>query len=697
MHFPRWLATGWLFLSLVQQVQSEHGLVGYGISMYNPACAFACRAAITNPLNCSMDAGQDMDMDTDASWMVEEAPTPDCYATNDPFLQTLAYCMYDRCLTEANSTLQKYWETNVAGTESDVPSPKESYEEALKSIQSVPGIITDSSTVLNSAGRLSDEVYALNYKKLTVFEKIIRSNERYALVLLLTGAIIPIGLSLARFLPVSTVWKAQFEAYFITPPLIGSRHSVPVFGMFNMLTRGQALFTAYLIAINVILCAVGFESARPSTSTSSEIAGYIANRAGTLALANIPLLVLYASRNNVLLRISDWSHTTFMVVHRWIALLCIIEASLHAAIHLHASVAEGEYLSESKRTFWYCGIIAVLSMVIMLPASILPIRRKFYELFLAWHIFFFLVAMTAAFLHIYFRFSFSSGNENWIYVALAIWGFDRIFRILRLSRHGIRTAHVSIVDDDYIKVEIPGVSARGHVYLYFPTLTWRVWENHPFSVLTDVCYMDPIGTVLTLSEKGKESDSTFDVSGDGIIEAMHLEPPQQAKTHCHNSLLLYMRTHTGITNHLRATHSLRVLIESAYHPPSLTALEPSYSPNIIAIAGGVGITGLTPLLLSHCGWHKLFWAVRSSPLVESVRVSLGEDRFSALNPVIFQDERMDLPRLIADEVEKCLGAPVAVVVSGPPRMADEVRVVVSNLMQRNPAAAVTFVEESFGW
>ncbi|KAL3479840.1 hypothetical protein BJX99DRAFT_255280 [Aspergillus californicus] len=93
-----------------------HGFIGYGISMYKPACAYACRATITNPLNCTTSAdshgnkgmGMDMDMQMGDGWIVEDAPSAKCYATNDTFLQTLALCMDAQCTTQSIATLERY-------------------------------------------------------------------------------------------------------------------------------------------------------------------------------------------------------------------------------------------------------------------------------------------------------------------------------------------------------------------------------------------------------------------------------------------------------------------------------------------------------------------------------------------------------------------------------------------------------------
>lgn len=55
-------------------------------------------------------------------------------------------------------------------------------------------------------------------------------------------------------------------------------------------------------------------------------------------------------------------------------------------------------------------------------------------------------------------------------------------RLVKITRNGLQMAEISVIDEDYLLVDLPGEVASGHVYLYFPTLPWRVWENHPFSV-----------------------------------------------------------------------------------------------------------------------------------------------------------------------------------------------------------------------
>ena len=115
----------------------------------------------------------------------------------------------------------------------------------------------------------------------------------YRIVLLVSGSAIPIFFSLLRFVPFPATSVTKFNAWFIDPPLFGSRHKASVIGLFHVPTRGQAFFLFYLVAINVILSAVGFRSVQPNSwypsasGSDGEIISYFTNRVGVLSFVNI--------------------------------------------------------------------------------------------------------------------------------------------------------------------------------------------------------------------------------------------------------------------------------------------------------------------------------------------------------------------------------------------------------------------------
>jgi hypothetical protein len=79
--------------AMVSKGRRGHGLIGYGITLYDPTCAFACRDTISSSfLNCSSEelAMDDMDMSGSST-------DPECYATDDAFLGSLAWCISTHC------------------------------------------------------------------------------------------------------------------------------------------------------------------------------------------------------------------------------------------------------------------------------------------------------------------------------------------------------------------------------------------------------------------------------------------------------------------------------------------------------------------------------------------------------------------------------------------------------------------------
>jgi hypothetical protein len=107
------------------------GLVGYGIPMYKPNCAFACRDQFSMAmLECTtMDdmGGDGMDMG-----MSMGSTSPECYAGNTPWLTTLAYCIDATCIDVPKFKLEAYWAERVTKDErGNQILPKWTYQETL--------------------------------------------------------------------------------------------------------------------------------------------------------------------------------------------------------------------------------------------------------------------------------------------------------------------------------------------------------------------------------------------------------------------------------------------------------------------------------------------------------------------------------------------------------------------------------------
>jgi hypothetical protein len=119
-------------------------------------------------------------MDHDMSSMHMAAATPECKATNDAFLQTLAWCFHTHCADVKNSTLERVWEMDIVGRNKVQPSPRYSYQVALAlASRSPPTEVVDSEAVLNTTSLIDEEVWLSNFNADYIFERMEAVTEKY--------------------------------------------------------------------------------------------------------------------------------------------------------------------------------------------------------------------------------------------------------------------------------------------------------------------------------------------------------------------------------------------------------------------------------------------------------------------------------------------------------------------------------------
>jgi hypothetical protein len=270
---------------------------------------------------------------------------------------------------------------------------------------------------------------------------------------------------------------------------------------------------------------------------------------------------------------------------------------------------------------------------------------------------------------------------------------------LRIARNGTQTAIITSLGQgsDLLTVNIEGLHSEGHVYLYFPTMTWRFWENHPFSVLSSFSWADqdisPSATPeRTNSVKEKHVNARSEPAVATSASRNQISPatnlllrPQGGST---RKLLEKARRQGG-------SISVPVWVEASYHSQSTKPLHRCST--LICIAGGVGITVALPTLQSYSGPEaRLYWGVKHRDIVDAVAPHLQrlEGRVKAEIKV---GERLAVKSIVQDEV---LGGTargdIGILVCGQPEMADHVRIAIGEVSRRSKRPIV-FLDESFSW
>ncbi|PPJ52662.1 hypothetical protein CBER1_10893 [Cercospora berteroae] len=676
-----------LGVAMITTGRPGHGLVGYGITMYDPVCPYACRAALSSSkLNCSST------MIMDGRPMIDTSAA--CYASNFDFLTSVAWCIQPRCTDMTLWAIEQWWQEEIPGKQAVQPDPQWTYQSTLDRSQTPPVLQLRPGDPVNTTVRVSDAAYDIQANTLAAFTKVEVNHSKYGLILMVSSTIIPIVASLLRFLPVPRLLRSRVYATCIDGYLtrghdgLSSRIATPD------LTRGQAIFVAYFLIINIILCSIGYPVVQPNawwTTVDRQILTYVANRTGVLSFANVPILVLYAGRNNFLLWMTDWQHTTFMALHTWVAYICTIEAVLHSIIYLHIYVHLGTHATESRLPYWYWGIVATLGFCLLLPGSMPAIRKSVYEFFLTSHFTLALLSFVGCYLHIYYKFEHQWGYELFIYIVFAVWGFDRLMRLLRLVRNGVHHALVTVLDDGYLQVDIRSYSGQGeHAYLYFPTLTWRVWENHPFSITTTRIRVPVSDGSAVESQTLDQADAGLSISKDveakasGVI--VNARRGNSAAMEYKVRSSFFIKTENGTTALLKGHPALPVLIEDGYSASYSTP----FSSTLICIAGGVGITGVMSALQKPHARQKLYWSCRSRQLVLAM-----EDSLEDVEKEVLIGARLDLGAILDIEAAQGPGE-LIVLVSGPQSMLRDVGSIVCDLVRRTQRP-IRLLSERFAW
>lgn len=216
-----------------------------------------------------------------------------------------------------------------------------------------------------------------------------------------------------------------------------------------------------------------------------------ANRAGRIAVAQIPIVFLFATKNSVLSLLlgpgNGYEKLNF--VHKWggrgIFLGSLIHGSLWIKNHLDTFTP---ILGEEKEER---GISAFALLCLIVLTSLRPVRRWIYEVFYGLHI----VLYIAFFITMCYH---TPEAIPWIFPALAFYGLDMLLRLFRLR---IKDAILVPADKHMTLVHVPdctdGWSAGQHIRLRVFS-SGRVLESHPFTILT----APPATSCITAFPKG---------------------------------------------------------------------------------------------------------------------------------------------------------------------------------------------------
>ncbi|WVQ86162.1 hypothetical protein IAT38_008330 [Cryptococcus sp. DSM 104549] len=367
----------------------------------------------------------------------------------------------------------------------------------------------------------------------------------------------------------TTNLNAMYQKYLGVPALLKKKH-VNAYAWASLPTRLEGLVIFIYVLVNIIFTFGGHTFFQENLSWLYDIEGQVlrfyADRTAIMSFYNLPILTMLAGRNDVILWITGWSFASMNIFHRWVARVTVVQGILHS---IFWTIIEWDsYATEWKELYWSTGVFATVTMSLLLPFSVKPIREKCYEFFLISHIVLAIVTIVLLFYHVTV---YDGQYDPFLWVSVAVWALDRFIRIVRVqvlswkaARSNNSIMHATGGPNGLVRLTVttshrhiprPGV----HYYLYTPA-SLAPWENHPFTIAS-----------------------------------------WEVKDHC-TELHFLIGTMKGATRRLRrkldkaqdekAGVALRVLVEGPYgHTCPIERFD-----HVLLIGGGSGITAALPYL-----------------------------------------------------------------------------------------------------
>ncbi|QIX02537.1 hypothetical protein AMS68_008054 [Peltaster fructicola] len=400
----------------------------------------------------------------------------------------------------------------------------------------------------------------------------------------------------------------------------------------------SCIIFAYLL-MSTFMCFPGydlFDNNEYWATTGAQLARYIADRTAVLSIANVPLLWLFAARNDPLLWLTGFSYASFNRFHRWVARMAFVFALVHSIVWTYDYIyfyGVATYYAAYEEVWWWTGVIATVIMATLLPASVYWLRTKHYDFFLIVHIVLSIIFLITLYFHIQVYEHFFDG---FIWPCVAIWSLDRLLCIVRivytsvipLFTKGVKATATFDIRSDIVRLDVTdffppntSISPGLYYYVYLPA-SLKGWESHPFTLCS---WNRSVDSIPVSPAPLASPHSSLDIEAAKKVPALRSRELASAQAVSHSFLI---RPYAGFTQRLRdrivAAHEARGLCEVTVllEGPYGCRLDLSRYSDVLILAAGSGIV----TAISHAHYLlangrtevHLTWVVPQRWLVEDV-------------------------------------------------------------------------------
>ncbi|GMK59551.1 hypothetical protein CspeluHIS016_0801570 [Cutaneotrichosporon spelunceum] len=337
------------------------------------------------------------------------------------------------------------------------------------------------------------------------------------------------------------------------------------------------------------------------------------NRAGYLALAHLPLLILLAIKTPLPLPVflPSLSYEHYNFLHRWAGRSVWLAVTVHMSCWLNQFISTGQW-DQVWKSKTVRGMIAYAMLCMVAITSIKPVRRRFYQVFWTAHIAFFVGFFAAVCYHTSYAFP-------WVYACVALYAYDLFARLLR---YRLKDATLVPVDPTLTMIHIPDCDAgwlpTQHVFLRV-LCGAGIFESHPFTITNAApaaLLGNPRGIVLYAKVAGDWTRRVHSMASDRGLEEGDDYELREALMQSDEGKRGYGADHPG--------RRVTVMLDGPYG-----GLKVDFSgyESALVVAGGSGVTFLLGAIEEILTWREkgqgpskvtAAWAVRDMSAIEAL-------------------------------------------------------------------------------
>ncbi|KAJ7472299.1 hypothetical protein B0H11DRAFT_1811591 [Mycena galericulata] len=263
-----------------------------------------------------------------------------------------------------------------------------------------------------------------------------------------------------------------------------------------------AQLLVFLVYVSVLIYPASVATAGPFVDL---------DRASWIAISQLPLVILLASKNNVLGMLLGAGYESLNFFHRFAARVFILCCNAHGLGYIFQWSQEGIFTAKIKTSTNTHALLALTAINLMFLFSTAFFRSNYYRIFVSTHILGFAILFPALWFH-------KTQLHPYIYVALGLFGLDHLLRVVKTRMY--RAIIRPLPDMGTTRIEVPqlnaGWRAGQHVRLRVlsTAMGFTGWaESHPFTIAS--VSGTPEGLVLMAKKTGDWTSKLFDFAKTG--------------------------------------------------------------------------------------------------------------------------------------------------------------------------------------